>query len=162
MEIKSATSKTKKITISAIVIALYVVVMTLTQSFAFGAVQVRVATSIYALAYLFPFLVLPLGLSNLLSNMILGSLGFFDIFGGFAAGFLTSLLVYGIRRYKLSTLLIALPITFIPGLMVPLWLSSILNVPYWTLAFSLCLGQVIPGILGVLLVNLLKNKIGEN
>ena len=72
-------SKTKKLTISAIVIALYVVIMTITQSFSFGAIQIRLATSLYALAYIFPFLVLPLGLSNLLSNMLLGGLSIFDI-----------------------------------------------------------------------------------
>ena len=75
-------TKTQKLTISAIVIALYVVVMVVTQSFAFGAVQIRLATALYALSYIFPFLVLPLGLSNLLSNMLLGGLGIFDIVGG--------------------------------------------------------------------------------
>ena len=49
-------TKTRKITISAIVIALYVVIMVITQSFAFGAIQVRLATSLYSLSYIFPFL----------------------------------------------------------------------------------------------------------
>lgn len=160
MEIKSSISKTKKLTVSAIVIALYIVVMTLTQSFAFAAIQIRVATSLYALAYLFPFLVLPLGLSNLLSNMLLGGLGFFDIFGGFFVGFLTSLLIYSIKKYKLPKCLVALPITFVPGLIVPIWLSSILNIPYLPLAINLCFGQVIPGLLGVVLIKIFKNKIG--
>lgn len=154
-------SKTKKLTISSIVIALYVVIMVITQSFAFGAVQVRLATSLYALSYIFPFLVLPLGLSNLLSNMLLGGLSIFDIVGGGFVGVLTALLVYGVRKYKLNTYLTILPIVFIPGLVVPIWLSAILNVPYSALAISLCLGQVIPAILGSFLIKLLKNKIGE-
>lgn len=154
-------SKTKKLTLSAIVIALYVVIMIITQSFAFGAVQVRLATSLYVLSYIFPFLVLPLGLSNLLSNMLLGGLSFFDIVGGGFVGVLTALLVYGVRKYKLNIYLTILPIIFIPGLIVPIWLSMILNVPYSALAISLCLGQVIPAILGSCLINLLKNKIGE-
>ena len=41
---------TRKLTISALVVALYVVVMTTTRSFAFGQYQVRVATSLYALS----------------------------------------------------------------------------------------------------------------
>lgn len=154
-------SKTRKLTISAIVIALYVVIMVITQSFAFGAVQIRLATSLYALSYIFPFLVLPLGLSNLLSNMLLGGLSIFDIVGGGLVGILTALLVYGVRKYKLNTYLTILPIIFIPGLIVPIWLSMILHVPYSSLAISLCLGQVIPAILGSILINLLKNKIGE-
>ena len=154
-------SKTRKLTISAIVIALYVAIMVITQSFAFGAVQIRLATSLYALSYIFPFLVLPLGLSNLLSNMLLGGLSIFDIVGGGLVGILTALLVYGVRKYKLNAYLTILPIIFIPGLIVPIWLSMILHVPYSALAMSLCLGQVIPAILGSILINLLKNKIGE-
>ncbi|MEN8075888.1 QueT transporter family protein [Clostridioides difficile] len=154
-------SKTRKLTISAIVIALYVVIMVITQSFAFGAIQIRLATSLYALSYIFPFLVLPLGLSNLLSNMLLGGLSIFDIVGGGLVGILTAILVYGVHKYKLNTYLTILPIIFIPGLIVPIWLSMILHVPYSALAISLCLGQVIPAILGSILINLLKNKIGE-
>ncbi len=154
-------SKTKKLTISAIVIALYVVIMTITQSFSFGAIQIRLATSLYALAYIFPFLVLPLGLSNLLSNMLLGGLSIFDILGGGLVGILTALLVYCVRKYKLNITLTILPIILIPGLIVPIWLSMILNVPYSALAVSLCLGQVIPAILGSFLIKVLKDKIGD-
>lgn len=154
-------SKTKKLTISAIVIALYVVIMTITQSFSFGAIQIRLATSLYALAYIFPFLVLPLGLSNLLSNMLLGGLSIFDILGGGFVGILTALLVYCVRKYKLNITITILPIILIPGLIVPIWLSMILNVPYSALAVSLCLGQVIPAILGSFLIKVLKDKIGD-
>lgn len=154
-------SKTKKLTISAIVIALYVVIMTITQSFSFGAIQIRLATSLYALAYIFPFLVLPLGVSNLLSNMLLGGLSIFDILGGGLVGILTALLVYCVRKYKLNISLTILPIILIPGLIVPIWLSMILNVPYSALAVSLCLGQVIPAILGSFLIKVLKDKIGD-
>ena len=68
-------SKTQKLTLSGAVMAIYIVIMYVTQSFAFGQYQVRIATAIYGVAYLFPFLVVPLGLSNLLSNMIMGGLG---------------------------------------------------------------------------------------
>ena len=52
---------TRKLTISAMVVALYIVVLYLTQSVSFGAYQIRIATSLYALAYAFPFLVIPMG-----------------------------------------------------------------------------------------------------
>ena len=57
---------TRKLTISAMVVALYIVVLYVTQSVSFGAYQIRIATSLYALAYAFPFLVIPMGIGNLI------------------------------------------------------------------------------------------------
>lgn len=147
----------QKLTISGIVIALYIVIMVATQSFAFMQYQIRIATSLYALSAICPFLVLPLGLSNLLSNVLLGGLGPLDAVGGFCAGILTSAAVYYIKKFRLNDMLIALPIIFIPGLLVPTWLSYLLGLPYAVLAVSLCIGQIVPAVLGVLLVKRLKN-----
>mgnify|MGYP002721782455 CR=1 FL=1 len=66
---------TRKLTISAMVVALYIVVLYVTQSVSFGAYQIRIATSLYALAYAFPFLVIPMGIGNLISNFLFGGLG---------------------------------------------------------------------------------------
>ena len=52
MNKKIEMSKTKKVTISAIIMAVYVVVMMITQGIAFGFLQIRVATAIYSTAYL--------------------------------------------------------------------------------------------------------------
>lgn len=78
--------KTQKLCFSALVIAIYIVLMYLTQSFAFGQYQLRIATAIYSLAYLFSFLVVPLAMANLLSNLLMGGFGFFDIVGGGLVG----------------------------------------------------------------------------
>ena len=83
-------SKTQKLCFSGAVMAIYIVLMLLTQSFAFGQFQVRIATAVYAVAYLFEFLVVPLGLANLLSNLLMGGLGVFDIVGGGLVGLLTA------------------------------------------------------------------------
>ena len=162
-------SKTQKMTFSAMVIAIYVVIMFFTQSFAFGAYQIRIATAMYALSYLFPFLVIPLGLSNLLSNMVMGGMGIFDIVGGCIVGIITSGLIVQIRRLNLNKWLMILPIILVPGLGVATWLSYILNMSYSALALSLCIGQITPAICGVILVKALekvlypKNTIkGEN
>ena len=72
-------SKVQKLTFSAMVIALYVTVLYFTQGFSFGAYQIRIATSLYALSYLFPFLVLPLGLANFIANTLFGGLGILEI-----------------------------------------------------------------------------------
>lgn len=147
----------QKLVISGLVMAIFVVVMYFTQGFAFSQYQIRVATSLYGLSAIFPFLILPLGLSNMLSNIIMGGLGPLDAIGGFAAGVLTCAAAYAIKRMKWPEILIALPIIFIPGLLVPVWLSYLLGIPYGALALSVCIGQIIPGFLGVLLVNRLKN-----
>lgn len=150
---------TRKIAISGIVMGLYIVIIFATQSFAFGQYQIRIATSIYSLSAIYPFLILPLGLSNLLSNVLMGGLGFFDIVGGGAVGIITATSVSLIKRFNLNDWLIAVPIIFGPGLIVPIWLSNILGVPYVPLALSLCVGQLIPGIVGVILVKQLRTKL---
>ena len=147
---------TNKITISGMVMAIYIVVMVLTQSFAFGQYQIRIVTAIYSLAYLFPFLVVPLGLSNLLSNMVMGGLGFFDIVGGGVVGLLTAGCCALIRRYGASEKLVALPIALIPAFGVAAWLSALLDVPYLAMAGSLLVGQTICGVIGALLVKALR------
>lgn len=150
---------TKSIAVSGIVMALYITVMFFTQGFAFGQFQIRIATSIYALSAIFPFLIIPLGLSNLLSNMLMGGMGIFDIAGGFLVGILTSYFVYLIRKHRLNDWLIALPIILIPGLVVPMWLSYIIQVPYLILAPSVVIGQIIPGLVGVIIVKQLRGKL---
>lgn len=152
-------SSVNKITISGIVMALYIVVMYFTQGFSFGQYQIRLATSLYGLSAIYPFLIVPLGLSNLLSNTLMGGLGIFDMLGGFLVGVLTSFLVYLIRKNNLNDCFIAIPVILVPGLVVPIWLSYILHVPYIVLATSLCIGQIMPGIVAVVLVNQLKNKL---
>lgn len=158
---KNQMSYVKKITISAMVIALYVVVMFFTQSFAFGQYQIRIATALYALPYFFPFLVLPMGAANLLSNLLMGGLGPWDAIGGFLVGILTSVIVYCIRRLNLSSWLVIIPITLIPGLGVPIWLSYYLQLPYWALASSLLVGQLAAGVVGALLIKALKKPVEQ-
>lgn len=47
--------------------------MMVTQGFAFGQYQVRIATALYGLAALFPFSILAFGFGNLISNLIMGA-----------------------------------------------------------------------------------------
>jgi hypothetical protein len=144
----------KKIALSGMIIAIYAVTMYLTQSFAFGMYQIRIATSLYALSYSFPFLIIPLGLANSLSNL-LGGLGLPDIAGGFIVGIVTSAAIYGIRRFRLPKLLVVPVIILGPGLIVPVWLSPILQIPYPALVLSICIGQVLPGIAGYVMLRVL-------
>lgn len=153
---KKSLSKINKIAISGVVIAIYVVVMYFTQSFAFMQFQIRVATSLYGLSAIFPFLILPMGISNLISNTLMGGLGLPDMLGGAIVGIITSFLVYLISKYKLNDWLIVLPIIVIPGFGVPIWLSYLLHIKYMLLVCSLVVGQIIPAILAVFLVKQLR------
>ena len=156
---KQNLSTTQKLTLSALVMALYVAIMFFTQSFAFGQYQIRIATSIYALAAIYPFLILPLALANLLSNLVMGGLGPLDMIGGFCVGILTTSLIVMVKKYNLPNILIAVIITLIPGLGVPVWLSYLLHIPYKILAFSLVIGQVIPGIVGGVLATAMEKRL---
>ncbi|MEL7656309.1 MAG: QueT transporter family protein [Bacillota bacterium] len=157
MQNNNEVSKVRKITISGIVIAAYVVVMFFTQSFAFGEYQIRIATSIYSLASIFPFLIVPLGLANFLSNTLMGGLGLPDMIGGLIVGVLTAGSCYYLK--KISVYLVALPILIIPTVLVPVWLSYLIHVPYLVLVVNIGFGQILPSIAGVLLVKYLEKPL---
>ena len=157
--VKENMSKVQNLTVSAMVMALYVVVLYFTQSFSFGAYQIRIATALYALAYLFPFLVLPLGFANFIANFLFGGLGLLDWFGGCFVGIIVTAIIVLIRRKGWSRWLMILPIILVPGLGVPSYLSYLLHVPYSVLATSLCIGQSVPAVCGVVLVNVLQRAL---
>jgi uncharacterized membrane protein len=148
---------TRKLTYSGIVIALYVVIMFFTQSVAFGQYQVRVATSLYALAAIHPFLIIPLGAANFLSNTLMGGLGPLDMVGGFIVGILTAAGCFYANKIHAS--LVGVPILLIPALLVPVWLSPLIGVPYRILALSIGVGQVIPAVVGILMVSYLEGPL---
>lgn len=146
----------QKLVFSALCIALYIIVMAATQSFAFGQYQIRIATALYGLSAIFPFLILPFTLANILSNVLMGSLGLPDIIGGGLVGFLTTTVIVMAKKYGCGNCIVWLAVTFIPGLLVPVWLSLILDIPYILLASTLLVGQCICGIAGVMLVSALE------
>ena len=134
---------TRKLTISAMVVALYIVLIYLTQGISFDA---------------FPFLIVPMGIGNLISNFLFGGLGILDMVGGFGVGILTTGIIVLMRRAGLSAWWAMLPIILVPALCVPLWLSPLVGVPYWALVINLLIGQTIPGIVGATLVKALASR----
>ena len=149
-------SRLQKMTFSAMVMAIYIVVLSITSGFSFGAYQIRIATSLYALAYLFPFLVVPLGLANFISNMLFGGFGIVDMLGGCIVGMVAAACIVLIRRKNWNRMLIAVPIVLVPGLGVATYLSYFLAMPYPLMALNLCIGQLIPSIVGVVRVRVLE------
>jgi len=148
-----------KIAVSGLMIALYVVMMVLTQSFSFGAYQIRLATALYGFAYIHPFLVLPLAMANGISNFLLGGLGVFDVFGGCLVGLLCAGGCALLAKKRLSSWYCVPMIILIPGLGVATWLSYLLHIPYGAMALSLLIGQIFPAVLAGVLLKYLKDKI---
>lgn len=149
-------SNTQKLTISALFVTSYIILMYFTQSFSFMQYQIRIATALYALSAIFPFLIVPSGIANFLSNTIFGGLGILDMLGGLFVGLLTASLIVLIKKSKLPLYFICLPIIFIPGLVVPMYLHILLNLPYWVLAVNILIGQIPPSLLGYFLVATLE------
>ena len=125
---------TRRMTFSALVIAIYIAVLYVTQGISFGPYQIRIATALYGLAFLYPFLVIPLGIANFIANFLFGGLGLIDMVGGCAVGMITTWLIVQIRQRQGHLWLAALPIWWVPALLVSLWLSYLLNrlIRYWS------------------------------
>ena len=151
-------SYTRKLTMSAVLMAAYLALMYATQGFAFGAYQIRIATAMYGLAYVFPFLTVPFALANMISNLLFGGLGLLDIAGGFCLGIGTAGAIALMARHHVPVWWIMVPIWLIPGLGAPLWLSYLLHIPYGPLAFSVTAGQILPGIISALMVRALRRE----
>lgn len=145
-------SNNRKLIFSALIVAIYIVIIYFTQGFSFGVIQVRIANSLYALAYVYPFLSLPLGIANVIANLLCGGLGFIDIIGGGIVGCATAWVVGLIGKKRWNVWLVIIPIIVIPACGVSLWLSMILHISYLISFFSLFIGQIPPALLGVILV----------
>ena len=160
---------TRKLTFSALIAAGYIAIMYATQGFAFGPIQMRVATALYATSYLFPFLVAPLALANMLSNTLMGGLGIFDIAGGLIVGLVTAGLVALPGKFKRPMWLVIPPIILAPAFIVSVWLSYLFGLPdwhlvahpYWAMVINLALGQTPPAILGYILIKALSKRKAE-
>ena len=77
-------------------------------------------------------------------------------------GVLTSGVIALGKRYGLGCWIVALFVTLLPGLGVPVWLSYLLKIPYDILAASLLVGQFISGITGMLLIRALEKADAAN
>jgi uncharacterized membrane protein len=130
-------TKTQKLTISAVCMGLYLMVMLCTQSFAFGQYQIRIATALYGLSAIFPFLILPFGFVNMASNLIMGGLGPLDMIGGGLMGLLTTSAIVLGKRLGFSNWIVAVAITFIPRsvcthLAVPAFTHSVFGISFYS------------------------------
>lgn len=155
-------NNTQRLTISAISIAMYLALMISTQGFAFGQYQVRIATALYGLSAIFPFTIPAFTIANFVSNTVMGGFGMVDAIGGAIVGLLTTGLIVLAKRQGLGNWVLIPIITFVPGLIVPIWLSYFLPVPYWVLVSSLVVGQFVCGVVSYFLINALEKVVYKN
>lgn len=155
-------NNTQRLTISAISIAMYLALMIGTQGFAFGQYQVRIATALYGLSAIFPFTIPAFSIANFVSNTVMGGFGLVDSIGGAIVGLLTTGLIVLAKRQGLGNWVLIPIITFVPGLIVPIWLIYFLPVPYWVLVSSLVVGQFVCGVVSYFLINALEKVVYKN
>jgi uncharacterized membrane protein len=140
--------ETKELARSSLLIATYIVITLVLQSVSFGFIQVRLANTLYGLCFLFPYLVVPMGIASGLSNLLLGGLGLVDVILG---GLSTGIICYIISKLK-NPLWIIPTITVGISLLISSYLHVLLNVPFELLVPNLLLGQLIPAVLSYVLV----------
>ena len=155
-------NNTQRLTISAISIAMYLALMIGTQGFAFGQYQVRIDTALYGLSAIFPFTIPAFTIANFVSNTVMGGFGLVDSIGGAIVGLLTTGLIVLAKRQGLGNWVLIPIITFVPGLIVPIWLTYFLPVPYWVLVSSLVVGQFVCGVVSYFLINALEKVVYKN
>ena len=155
-------NNTQRLTISAISIAMYLALMIGTQGFAFGQYQVRIATALYGLSAIFPFTIPAFSIANFVSNTVMGGFGLVDSIGGAIVGLLTTGLIVLAKRQGLGNWVLIPIITLVPGLIVPIWLTYFLPVPYWVLVSSLVVGQFVCGVVSYFLINALEKVVYKN
>ena len=149
--------RTKFITQSAIIAALYVVLTFVANSLglASGAIQVRLSEALTILPYFTPAAIPGLFVGCLLSNILVGSV-LWDIIFGSIATLLGALGTYALRKYKWCA---PIPPILSNAIIVPFVLVYAYGVtdalPF--LAFTVGMGEVLSaGVLGMILLKSLE------
>lgn len=142
----------KRLAASGIAIAIYIDLMYLTQFLSLGQMRIRAADCVYGLCYIYPFLIVPLGVANFISYLFFGGFGPIDMIGWTIVGMLTATGVRIIKILQLNEWFTVIPVIVIPGFFAPVWLSYLLHIPYIILALSILAGQSVPAVVGVVLL----------
>ena len=120
-------ANTKRMTISSMVIALYVVLLYVTHGrFLWSLFKSESPQPCMHWLSCSPFLVVPMGIANFAANFLFGGLGLLDMAGGCLVGWLTTWLIVQVRLRGWNVWLAALPIWWVPSLGVSLWLSYLI------------------------------------
>jgi uncharacterized membrane protein len=144
----------KKLTRSALIASLYVLLVFVFQGVSFGPIQIRVAEALTVLPILFPEAVSGIFVGVLLSN-ILGGMGMWDILGGSLISLVAAMITY---KYRESWVAYAAPIV-LNAVFVSLYLRFVFQLPmsYWFMVLTVGAGQAVAVLgLGIPLIKQLK------
>ena len=129
----------KKLTVSGIMMAVYVVMTVIFGVFSYGPIQVRFAAGLYTLAAPMPFLIVPLSLATSIANLF-GGYGLPDAIGGFVA---TAAACYGCYLFRNRGLLVPLAIPLFSAPILAAYLHILFNLPILVTFASIFTGQLI-------------------
>lgn len=151
----------RNLALSGLVAAAYTVVTILLAPISYGQVQVRISEALTLLPFFFPQSILGLFVGCLIANLW-GGFGLLDIVLGSLATLLAALLTSKMPNVYLA----AVPPVTVNMVVVGGYLSFLLDIPFWSCALYVGLGQVVAcfflGIpLSLLLLRRLK-KAGGN
>lgn len=136
---------------SAMIAAIYVVLIYIFKPISFGAIQVRIAEALTILPFFTPAAIPGLTLGCLLGNFLTGA-DMLDVVFGSLATLIGALGSYGLRRYKF---LVPLPPILANVIIVPWVLRFAYHIPDAIpfMMLTVGIGEVIScGILGILLL----------
>ena len=148
------------ITQSAVIAAIYVVLILLFQPFSFGEIQVRVAEALTVLPFFTPAAIPGVTIGCLIGNLIGGNV--MDMIFGTLATLIGAAVSYAVRK---NQYLVPLPPIISNALIIP-WVLKYayelpLSIPFLILTVSI--GEVLScGILGLVLLTALKSCRGIN
>lgn len=135
--------------------SIYIAIMYITQDFAFQENHIRLATSLYALGAVNPFYIIPIAFADLYSNMLIGGLGIWGGIGGFLTGIIGAGGCYFIKKRYYRDSYVFFPILLV-GFIIPIWLCPFLGLEYMEILPNTVLGQVIPALFALLLMQTTK------
>lgn len=134
--------QSKRIAVNAIVAALYATLSLWLPATAFA--NYRITTSLYALAAFRPDVIIGLSIGNALAGIPQGPI---DVVMGGLVGFVSSLACWYLQpRFS------PLAVLIVPTLLVPVWLSVLVSVPYLAVVTALIPGQAISALVAYLVV----------
>lgn len=140
----------KRITKTAILAAIYVVLTIALGEFSYGPIQFRISEALVILPLVEPSAIIGVFLGCMISN-IFGGYGLIDIIGGS----LVTLLAAYLTSKMPNKLLAALPPIILNAFIIPIWLAKLTNIPYIIIAINIAIGEILAvGVLGVTMLSI--------
>lgn len=133
--------RTRWITRTASIAAVYAAITLLLAPLSYGPLQVRVAEALTVLPFIAGPAVPGLWLGAVIANLI-GGFGWPDVVFGGLATLLAALLTHWLGRAGRPAYLAPLPPIIINALVVPAYLQAFFNLPYGLIALQILAGQV--------------------